>query len=178
MAVLIEAYSVIIQRASIALRVPGGWGAFLAIVPNGTLCYDDYLVRVGFMDQRDVKTFVDLLERHGLRFFDGTEAVDIAVVDQREGPTCQCQWSTFLHVESFKLGGSLAVCRHVLDLTEGVQISCPAGWRYEQSLSKHYSFAPGSFASAGLRFLRREGNCDVYWNAFTEREVYVGRAHS
>jgi hypothetical protein len=49
MAVLIEGLSVVVRCASIEAKHPGGHTAFACEVPNGTLCADGELARVGFM---------------------------------------------------------------------------------------------------------------------------------
>ena len=69
MAVLIEATSVVIKRSAIEANFPGGWLSFAARVPNATLCADEYLARVGFMDLSDVGPYVGELEGFGIQFF-------------------------------------------------------------------------------------------------------------
>jgi hypothetical protein len=66
MAVLVEAISVVLRRASIARSYPGGWDGFVEAVPNTTLCYDDDIARVGFMSPPDVERYVTDLQRCGL----------------------------------------------------------------------------------------------------------------
>ncbi|MES0336979.1 MAG: hypothetical protein SFH39_11595 [Candidatus Magnetobacterium sp. LHC-1] len=68
-----------------------GWEGFQRIVPNNTLCFDDDLIRVGFMSPQDVKAFVYQLEELGLTFLQGDKAIDFAVVDQLHGPTIECE---------------------------------------------------------------------------------------
>jgi hypothetical protein len=55
------------------------------------------------------------------------------------------------------------------------QLFCPEGWKYEGSLSNHFGFVPTGGEQKSLRFLRREEGMDVYVNALTGKEVYVGR---
>jgi hypothetical protein len=54
MAVLVEAISVVVRRDAIDRSYEGGWVAFVSSVPNATLCTDDQLARVGFMDPKAV----------------------------------------------------------------------------------------------------------------------------
>lgn len=68
MAVLVEAISVIVRREAIDELFPDGWGKFIEIVPNDTLCFDDELARVGFMSPVGVEEFVRELESNGLRY--------------------------------------------------------------------------------------------------------------
>jgi len=49
MAVLIEGTSVVIRLEAIHRQFPGGWQAFKLAAPNKTLCADNELIRVGFM---------------------------------------------------------------------------------------------------------------------------------
>jgi len=65
MAVLVEAISVIVRRKAIDHSYPGGWDAFVAEVPNKTLCADDQLARVGFMTPQDVQNFIRALGDRG-----------------------------------------------------------------------------------------------------------------
>ena len=108
MAVLVEALSVIVRREAIVRKDSGGWSAFVAAVSNPTFCADFELVRVGFMHPDDVGGFIRRLNARGLTFLDGHEnAVDLVVIDQREGPTtprsekrragkeCRSRWSPY-----------------------------------------------------------------------------------
>lgn len=47
MAVLVEAISIIIKRNVIEEKFPNGWEGFILEAPNGSLCADDELARVG-----------------------------------------------------------------------------------------------------------------------------------
>jgi hypothetical protein len=49
-AVLIEAICVVVRRDSIDRSFNGGWAGFCSCVPNATLCTDEKLARIGFMD--------------------------------------------------------------------------------------------------------------------------------
>jgi hypothetical protein len=57
MAVLIEAISVFVRVDAIRERYSGGWEAFREAVPNQTLCCDDELARIGFMNPADVERY-------------------------------------------------------------------------------------------------------------------------
>ena len=67
MAVLVEAISVVLRRDSIDRAFPGGWQRFVTTVPNATLCFDDNIARVGFMNPQDSQDFIDTLWQNGLR---------------------------------------------------------------------------------------------------------------
>jgi hypothetical protein len=65
MAVLVEGISVVVRADSIVKEMQGGWERFRSLVPNGTLCFDDDLARVGFLDPNEVSAFIDRLESEG-----------------------------------------------------------------------------------------------------------------
>lgn len=110
MAVLVEGLSVIVRRDAITARYPGGWPAFLDTAPNDTLCFDDDLACVGFMTPVDVGEYVGQLQSGGLTFLRDRAAVDMAVVDQMEGPTAQIHWLEFTHVTLASTDNKVAAC--------------------------------------------------------------------
>jgi hypothetical protein len=57
----------------------GGVKAFTAEVPNGSLCADGELARVGFMTPDDARGYVKHLEPRGLKYLEDRNAVDIVV---------------------------------------------------------------------------------------------------
>src|SRR6516162_9673483 len=87
-----------------------GWRAFVSSVPNATLCTDDQLARVGFMDPKAVENFVKVLEAAGLVFLRSGKCADIAVVDQQRGPTMPSDWLEFARIPFGKTGGKVAAC--------------------------------------------------------------------
>ncbi len=174
MAVLVEALSVVVRRDAIDQKFPGGWDAFANAVPNGTLCADAELARVGFMTPGDVEAFVKSLESAGLRFLANGCAVDIAVVDQLRGPTTRCDWLEFGHVELGQSRARVAACRRAGSSL--MAIITPEGWIYECSLSQSFGYAQTEHVDRSLKFLRHERGMDVYLNTVTGKEVYVGRA--
>ena len=160
MAVLCEAISVITRRDSIAAYFRGGWEKFLRDVPNATVCYDDELVRVGFLDPKSVEEYVELLESQGLLFhqprpkmwgFLGGKRThtDIVVVDQHRGPTTECSW---IEYGSFTLGDGnheVAACwlfegervaagLHLKSLS--FNLATPKNWKPENS--RGFTFVP------------------------------------
>lgn len=174
MAVLVEAISVIL-RADAVLRVfNDDWEAFMALVPNDTLCADGELVRVGFMTPDDTEAWIAGLERRGLVYLREGRAVDLVVVDQLRGPVAPCDWLEFGHMHDDAAGVSVAAAR----LAGGAETSLvsPPGWEYERSLSRSFGFVPNEAADRSLIFLRHENGLDVYLNTLTGEEVYVGRS--
>jgi hypothetical protein len=86
---------VIVRRTTLDAKYPGGFDLYRAEAPNATFRYDDHLAAVGFMSPHDVGHFVDLLGLSGLNLVGRVGAFDdIAVVDQNQSPTMQCDWLT------------------------------------------------------------------------------------
>lgn len=150
MAVLVEAISVIVRRDAIRDKYPGGWQRFVAAVPNGTLCYDDDLARVGFMSPSATESYVKRLTRHGLTFMSQGQAVDIAVADQQRGLTTPCDWLEFAHL-TMGTDGQIAACWLFAGPRFGFgthlpgksfTLATPPDWDYETSLSKEFTFVP------------------------------------
>lgn len=171
MAVLIEAISVVVRTDVLFEKYPGGWNAFKKIVPNDTLCCDNELARVGFMAPMDVRAFVERLQQAGLVFVNSGKAVDLAVVDQLQGPTVPCDWLEFGHIN---MGvGEVAACR--LAGSQTMQVFTPDGWEYEGSVSASQGFVSNENVNKDLKYLRTENGVDVYLNKITGKEVYIGR---
>jgi hypothetical protein len=92
MAVLIEAISVVIRCEAIVKKFMGGVEAFMASLPNKTLCSDGELACVNFMVPTDVQAYVEYLTKNRLTYKQSDESVDIVVVDQQLGMTTVCSW--------------------------------------------------------------------------------------
>lgn len=173
MAVLVEAISVIVRRSAIAERFKGGWSAFQRAIPNAASCYDDDLVRVGFMSPADVEAFMSMLEAGGLLFRRDGVAVDIAVVDQLRGPTVPAPWLEVGEIELFE--PKLKVCACWVAGRKFDGIAMPAGWKFVGSLSDRPRFAAEGTEGDRLKFLRHEHGSDVYLDLVTGKEVFSGR---
>lgn len=189
MAVLVEAYSVIIKRESIVSKFKGGWDSFLQSVPNNTMCDDGELIRIGFMDANDAEAYCVELELLGLSFsHDGFK--DVAQVDQEKGVMSPCDWLKFteikledhepglVHVCILKSPMEQALGDDVLILRGDpprISLALPANWNYEHSLSKGgKKVSPETFLQK-YKHLRSEGDVQVYLDLETNKEVYMGR---
>jgi hypothetical protein len=163
MAVLLEAISVIVRRATLEEKYPGGLSAYQRDCPNATFCMDAELTRIGFMIPPDVETFVGRLMHRGLLFYDDHTFLDIAVVDQFQGPTRPCSWlvaarSTDGLAVAWLLGGDMGA------------VAFPRGWKKE-----NLRFVPNEDVAERLLPLAKEGTMDVVLDFDTGREVYVAR---
>ena len=176
MAVLVEAISVIVSCAVIEARYPGGWDAFQKLVPNSTLCSDGELVRIGFMAPMDAKAFVEQLQKAGLVFVRNGKAVDVAVVDQLQGPTAACDWMEYGQLPYGDSDKRVAACRAAC--SRSTQVATPPGWEYERSLSAMHHYVRTDAVAKEFKYLRSENGMDVYLNLKTGEEVYMGRTRS
>ena len=167
MAVLIEGISVVVRRDAIDGKYPGGWAAFSESSPNNTFCADDSLARVGFMNPDDVRAYITMLERSGIRFQDEGRAVDCAVVDQGRGATTSVEWLSLGKVDIE--GREITIAWLGKEYDGGVAF--PAGWNPEGALQ----FVAAEDMDDRMKFLRRENGVDVYLNLRTGKENYVGR---
>ena len=184
MAVLVEALSIVVRRAAISKHYSGGWHQFLDDVPNGTLCYDDELARVGFMTPPDVGNFIAHLESEGLQFVSDGRFQDCAVVDQVNGPTMPVDWLEFAKLPIDESGTKVSACwlfegprvaAGVHMPSKELSLATPIGWTYDGSLSAEFQFVSNEDMGDKLRFLRREAGKDVYLDLSTGREAFVSR---
>jgi hypothetical protein len=173
--VLIEAISVLVRRDAIDRKFTGGWPSFIAGVPNSTLCFDDEVVRVGFMSPEDVRSYVSELESRGLCYLakSDTQDQDIAVVDQLQGFMTANSWLELANCLDDEIGGHVVICRLVGSSNEAIAV--PDSWKYSGSMSEQHGFMTDEAANANLMFLRSDGGLDVYLNKITGKEVYIGR---
>jgi hypothetical protein len=129
MPVLIEAINVIVRNETVVEKFPGGMRAYWMESPNNSMCSDEYLTRIGFVDADIFRAFIDRLMELGFRFVEGGECIDIAVVDQIDGLLRPCRWlKTGDHPDGFQY----AALRDDL----GDVIEKPIGWRFEGSIAE------------------------------------------
>jgi hypothetical protein len=124
------------------------------------------------MAPKDVAMYVEELQGLGLVYLRSGEAVDIAVVDQQQGPMATCRWIEWGKV-SIEPGWISACWRKG---SKPGEVATPEGWRYEGSLSQEFDFVPSEEVRESLRFVRHERGVDVFQNLLSGKEVYVGRA--
>lgn len=133
MAVLVEAISVVIRRPSIDRSFPGGWEAF-ASQQNETLCADDHLARVGFLDPIDVEEFINTLSAHGIDYLVNDEPRDLIVVDQQKGPMVPCEWLQFGRITLADSADHRVAGVRIVGDTTGL-LATPETWTFEGSIS-------------------------------------------
>jgi hypothetical protein len=177
-AVLCEAISVIIRKSSIVNRFEGGFDSFLNLVPNDTLCDDGELIRVGFMNPDNVESYIGKLVESNLRFHRTSipeleNEADIAVVDQQRGLTIDCEWLSVGRIPINTNGDAVTGCW--LKGSTSNKLCFPDDWTFENSLSKKFHFSETEKVDSEMKFLRTEGNLDVYLNVKLGIEVFTSK---
>jgi hypothetical protein len=155
-------------------------------VPNSTLCYDEYIARVGFMDPDRVGAYARFVELHGLTLFERERFKEFAVVDQMSGPTAPCDWLEFGRLPFRDSGHEVSACwfmpiprmgpgLHIPD-TETGRISVPDGWTIDDAQSM--VFVPNESVRGRLRFLRYDGSLSVFRDEASGEEVFLAGGQS
>ena len=132
MSVLIEAFTLIVQRSSLDLAYPGGAEAFLrdtnglADKPRFACDGDPLLVNIAFERPDHVAAATSLLEHHGVVAMDDNEARDFVLVHQVDGPTLPCPW---LNWERFGPGVTIGW----LAGRDPGAVAAPAEWQAARS---------------------------------------------
>jgi len=141
MTVLVEGVSVIIKLEAINRIIPDGWEGFRQYLPNFTLCKDDKLVRLSFLNQDEAKEFTNKLESLNLVHQGSEGAKDFALVDQIYGVTTKCNWLECGHLDIHNdQQKKVAACR--ITGSGDDTIVTPEGWEYENSLTAKYGLTP------------------------------------
>ncbi len=166
MAILIEAFSLVIRCAAIDERYEGGWTQVWRDIPNATGVTDGELLRVGFMAFADVEEFALLLERRGMVY-----GRDFMLVEQNDGPALPCAWleTGITTIEGMDGEVAWGRLRGGKEPPDTLRLHVPDGW--ERPFIGQYRNAD----DGSLEFLRREGNVEVYRDRETGQVVYAGR---
>jgi len=172
-AILIEGISVVVRCRAIMQSYIGGQSSFMKDLPNKSLCADGELASVAFMTPADAKLYVDLLEKRGLKYFNGSVAVDLVVVDQNTGFRAPCNWASF---GKSKLNNqdecTVSVCESVPTTVNKVVI--PNGWTYENSLTARGVYISADNIPSKLKLFKRDDGVDIYIDENTGQKFYVG----
>jgi hypothetical protein len=129
MAVLVEAFSVIVRKEALERKFPGGLDGYQRQLPNGTYCADEQLCRVGFMADADAMAHARGLVSAGLQGPAAGPSPELAIVSAASGHLIPCEW---LEVELrwYPCGGhQVGVMVAKLPGANVTQFSTPAGWR-------------------------------------------------
>jgi hypothetical protein len=131
MAVLIEAFSVVVREAAVHEKYSNGMQGFLLDVPNETHCSDGNLSRVGFMLMDDALAFCGHLMRNGLHCTEvDANNLDIAIGMQGKGILTKSPWlqAHFVSLENNKQIVTAASLKGDSRRT----IAFPKNWTFDQ----------------------------------------------
>ena len=168
MSVLIEAFTLVVQRSSLDLASPGGAEAFLRDTngltnkPRFACDGDPLLVNIAFERPEFVIAATNLLERHGVMAMDHDEARDFVLVHEKDGPAMRCSW---LNWERFGPGVTIGW----LAGRDPGALAAPAEWQAARPLAtKSTSHQPGDL----FRLSTVEG-VETYLNLSTGEQFDV-----
>lgn len=180
MAVLIEAWSVVVRLDAIDARFDGGWENFLRSVPNRTLCMDKNLTRVAFMRGDDAEAYIEFLASRGLVPTNDTHWLDMVMFNHVTGLEEPAPWlktaTTTLMPGQSVLVAWLSTRTSSASITYlPTEFATPQGWTYETSLYANSNLVT-DLESDRSQFLRHEDGQDVFLDTSTGKEFFVGRA--
>lgn len=173
MAVLTEDMSIIVRIDSIERKFPSGMRAF--VDRKGAtkgFCADGELVRFGLREGLEVEMLMQDLLAWGFVHVDAEgKAVDIALIDQLQGPLQACDWLEWGRVTM----GDAAVnaCRLVGSKVDGVAV--PVAWTFQHSASAlHLLIEAADLPAAATRLRDVGGGLIAYQDPdFPDRKLYV-----
>jgi hypothetical protein len=161
-AVVLDGCAVVARRAVVEAKLSGGLTDWFKIVPNRMACADRDLCFVGFMVGQDAESFVLKLESIGFAGERDGAYRDVALVG-KDGPWPHaCPWLRVGHY-----GGVTAVW---MDGTDPDPLVVPVSWRPNALIN-----ISDEEAARRLRFVRRDGDVEVWLNLETGEEVYRAR---
>ena len=163
MAVLIEAFSVVVRNATLAAKYPGGVEGYRRDCPNGSFCADEHLSRIGFMAPGDADLFVAQLAAKGLTPYRQGAAEDVALARPPGGLLRPCAWLVVGRWGQTMIAWLAGAKRG--------DLHAPANWNAERPMQQ----MSAEEAKRRLEFVRSQDNVDVYRDKETGKELYVGR---
>lgn len=169
MAIYCEALSVIVRKKTVENVLNISPETLIERFPGGSYWQDENLIRFGFMVPDDVGRWINYLEGMGLTFVDttpsGFSARDISVVDQRIGPTCECNWLETQIIESI---------RWVWEKGKD-----PGSYSLPADLEdREFDFIPNEEIGKVTRSFNHETGLDEIINPNSGRPSFVGRVFS
>jgi Flp pilus assembly protein TadD len=164
MAVLIQAFSVVVRRATLDAKYVGGSIGYQRDCPNDTFCADEHLCRIGFMAQRDAEIFVAHLAAKGLTPSRGGAAEDAVIVDAEKGLLRPCPWLVFGRLGNWAIAWLAGAPQGELHAHQGWNADAEMQYISAEEMQRRFEF------------VRAEDGVDVYRDKTTGRQLYVGRA--
>jgi tetratricopeptide (TPR) repeat protein len=166
MAIVIDAFSVVVRTSTLADKYPGGLEGYWQDCPNSSFCADEHLSRVAFMALSDADRFVAELAAKGLTPSRKDAAEDVALLSPSDGFLQPCAW--------LELGRWGPVAIAWLGGTTQGDVHAPAGWNADSTLRM---ITPEE-AAQRFEFVRSEDKLDIYRDKTTGETFYVGRTAS
>lgn len=175
MAVLVEGYSVIINKAR-ALENQEALNALAAVEETlhpMAVCSDEHLLRVGFMALAQANEFLAALENAGLHLKtieNGTEiAQDVVKLTQFGELEIPCPW---LSVKFTKLKDDTLICLASLKSEEQTKtVALPKHWSLDTSILKRFHDERTHYMQETYEHLRSESMQDIYWDKEKQKEI-------
>jgi hypothetical protein len=166
-AVVIEAFTVIVRNSTLEEKYPGGREAFAADCPNRTYCDDGNLSRIAFMHSDDVRAFIEKLARKGLVPLREGCAIDVALVSSSHGLHAKngCDWLVFATFKGVPVAWE--------DGKSPAPIVGPPGFE----LGCQMEYVTPEAAKDRFVYLRSEDGVGIYLDKTTGKEAYMGRVH-
>lgn len=162
MAVVLDGWAVVARRTAVEAHVPGGLAGWFEVAPNRMACADPHLCVVAFMAHDDASAFIVKLEAMGLPSEREGAYRDVALV-RVDGPwEHACRW--------LQIGRHAGVNAVWLDGADRDPLVVPVMWRPNSIVN-----LSNEEAAKRLKFLRRQGNVEVYLDTETGQEMFRGR---
>jgi len=161
-AIVLDGWGVVARRTAVEAKLHGGLSGWFEVMPNRTACADRDLCFVAFMVPEDAAAFVLKLDSLGLQGERGGAYLDVALVG-KNGP-----WE---HAGPWLRVGRYAGVNAVwMDGPDPEPLVVPVTWRPNSVL--HLS---DEEAAKRLKFLRRDGDIEVWLDTQTGEQLYRGR---
>ena len=162
MAVIIEAFSIIIRNSTIETKFPGGLDGYKKACPNTSLCTDGELCRVGFMTEVEISNYLKFLSENGISICDKNRRTQIAYVDHDGSLKWECDWIQVVEIE-----GNLS---SILTGTKVNKLVAPVGWKPGSSMIKLNT----DDIEREYEYLGIENNVHVFKNKKSGEKFYMG----
>jgi hypothetical protein len=128
MALLIEAYRVIIKLSAIENRYPGGLAELKYRIPSEVVYKDDDLLAVGFVNRDYSDLFINIMIDKGLN------QNEVACVSQNYGIRYPAVWLKICKLRMDE-GGYVVKVAYLNDEKPIDEFVAPSGWHFKGSLS-------------------------------------------
>jgi hypothetical protein len=198
MAVLIEAYNIIVKDEVLELK-PNLREDFMSDIPTGSYCTDGVIHRIGFMDPQFLTEYIEYLEDTlGLTYLNSNKkSEDFAVVEMSRGVEAPCDWLSiqrgtfFENLTQYENNKETFVIAWHKDNKEGILenygcfipedgdsdlilrfkgVCFPYGWNPDRAITLAMCHHPDDLEEVE----RKENGVIVYRNKKTGELVYTG----